>query len=163
MRNQKMPDQCLKGFRVRSYGRRTDYGNQYAGVGNLRGVAAIAADNTANSGVHFTRIVQRAHKVGADVFCHVSAADGEDKNHVVLTQMAASKPVRITSLPTIVVYASCQLGNIVRRCVCFDLGDFAEIANRMRGMARTSTDAKEKEPPGALPELKEKVGRVLDG
>jgi len=67
-------------------------GNEHTGVGDLRGVPSIPANDTANDGAHRLGIIEGANQVGANVFLGVTAADGEDEDHVGFIQPGPAKP-----------------------------------------------------------------------
>src|SRR5229473_1442380 len=142
--HQKMPDQGLKGFCMRSYGGGIDDGNENASVRNLGSVASVAADNPANRGANFPSIFEGSHEVSADVFLCVAAANGEDEEHVGLIQPGPAKPIGVTCVPALIVHSGRELRHVVRGRVGFNLGDLAEIADRMGSMPCATADTKEK-------------------
>src|SRR6266404_7402775 len=86
VRNQEMPDHRLKRFRVRSYGRRIDDRNKYAGVRDLSGVTSVSADDATNGGANLASVFESAHEVSADVFLSVAATNRKNEDHVCLIQ-----------------------------------------------------------------------------
>src|SRR5690348_17658950 len=67
MRNQQMPDERLKRFRMWRNRRRIHYGYDDAGEGYPSCIAAIASHDAADFGADLLRKFQRAYQVGADV------------------------------------------------------------------------------------------------
>src|SRR6266852_8465714 len=106
-----MPDHGLRGVRVRSYARWIDDGYEYAGVGNLLGVASVAADDPTDGGAHFLSVFESPYKVGADVLGRVTPANGKDEDHVRFIQPRSTKPIGVAGLPAVIVHPRCELGN----------------------------------------------------
>ncbi len=111
---------------MRSYAGGIDDGNEYARVGNLRGVASVAADDATDSGAYFLSVFESPHQVGANVFPRVTASDRKDEDHISFIHPAAPKPIGVARFPAVIVHPRCEFGNIVRRRVCFDLSDLAD-------------------------------------
>src|SRR5882724_8429735 len=127
-----MPDQRLKRFGVRRYSGFAYDRNQHASVRDLFGKTAIAANDSANRGPYIAGVLKSLHQVGANVVFCVATADGKNKDHVLVVQPGAPKPIGITSVPALVVHACGEFGHIIRGRVSLDLSDLAEIADCMR-------------------------------
>ncbi len=135
-----MPNHRLKGFGVGRYIRRVDYWNEYAGVCDPCSVAPITADHSTNGGPHFLSVFEGPHQVGADVLRCVASADGKNEYHVLFIQPRSAKPVGVARFPAVIVHPRCEFGNIVRRRVCFDLSDLAEVADSSISAVRSIVD-----------------------
>lgn len=158
-----MPDEGLERFGVgRDVGRIYSWDDD-AGVCNLSRISAVTADNAANRCASFLRVFERADEIGADVFLGVAAADGEDEDHVGFVEVRSTEPVGVASFPAFVVDASSEFGNVVGRRIGFDLGDLAEVADSVRGMASTATNAEKKETTGTLAQVGKEFGGLFDG
>src|ERR1700684_4143055 len=107
MGDEQVPDDGLKLLRVRGYGCGGDGGNDEAGVGYLRGIAAVATHDTPKARADLFRQDETGDQIHADVVLRISAADGEDEDAVAPAEMAASQPVGITRFPAVVVDARC--------------------------------------------------------
>ena len=136
--------------------------NEYAQIRYPRSVTSVAADNSTNRGSHLLSVFQRAHQVGAYVVFCIAAADGKNEDHIFFAQAGAAEPVRITGVPAFVVHACGEFGDIIGGGVGLDLGDFAEIADCMRGMTSSSSHTEKKEPSRALAELEKQVRRAFN-
>src|SRR6266403_385100 len=120
-----MPHHGLKGFRMRSYVGGIDDGNEYTGVGDLRGVASVAADDPTDSGAHFLSVFECPHQIGANVFPRVAASDGKNEDHVSFIHPTAAKPVSVACVPSLIIHPCGEFGDVVRWRVCFYLGDLS--------------------------------------
>jgi hypothetical protein len=161
--DEEVPDQSLEGFGVGG-----DIGGVYggdddAGVGDLGGEAAVAADYAADGGAGFLGVFESADEIGADIFYGVAAADGENEDHVGFVEMRAAKPVGVAGVPAFVVNAGGELGNIVGGSVGFDLGDFAEVADSVRCVAGAAANTQKEKTAGAFAQVGEELGGLFDG
>src|SRR5437870_12209711 len=138
-----MPNHGLKRFSMGRYSGRVDYWNEYASVRDLCGVAPVTADHSTNGGPHFLSIFEGSHQVGADVPRCVASSDGKNEYHVLFIQPRSTKPVGVARFPAVIVYPRREFGNIVRRRVCFDLSDLAEVADSMGSVPCPPADHKQ--------------------
>ena len=130
-----------------------DRGDDDRHVGDLCRVAAITADDADDAGTALLGKLEGTHKVGADVFFEVAAADGENEERVLLVEPAALEPLGEDAFPALVVGARGQLGNVVGRRVAFQPGDLAEIVDRVRCIGRAAADAQDEKPAAALADI----------
>src|SRR6266576_5155924 len=125
-----MPYDCLKRFSVRSHRIPVHHGHEYASVRHFCGVPTVSPDNAADSSSDFLGILKGFNKIATDITVRVSTAHREDEDHIVGAKAAATKPLSVGGLPTLVIYSSGQFGDIIRGRVSLDAGNFPEIVHR---------------------------------
>ena len=140
MRNQHVPHDSLEGFRVWSDCRRTECRHDDSGIGNLRGVSAVAAHNAQDAGAFVLRKLQGLNQVRADIFFFVSAAHGKHQHGVVSADAAHFQPIRKDRGPAVVVCARGEFRNVVGGGVGFNTGNLAEVVRRVAGVSSASAD-----------------------
>src|ERR1700751_461279 len=101
-----MPNDCLKRFSVRSHRFPVYHGHDHASVRNFCSVPTVPADNPTDCGANFPGIVKSPNDITADIAFHISTAYREHEDHVVCTKAAATKPLSVSGLPTLVIYSS---------------------------------------------------------
>src|SRR5260370_41071955 len=102
-----------------SYRRRIDYRDEYTSVRNLRRIAPVTADDTANSSTHLLGVLERSNQVGANAFLLVATANGDDEDHVVFIASAPPKPIGVTCFPSFIGHPRCNFAGVIVRRVCF--------------------------------------------
>src|SRR5260370_7805274 len=100
-----------------SYRRRIDYRDEYTSVRNLRRIAPVTADDTANSSTHLLGVLERSNQVGANVFLLVATANGDDEDHVVFIESAPPKPISVACFPSFIVHPPCKFAHVILRPV----------------------------------------------
>jgi hypothetical protein len=88
MRNQQVPDDCLKSFRVWGDTAGVNHGNEYAGLGDSRCIAAVAPHDSNDGRSHRFCVIERRNNIRAYISLDAAAADGKDKNGVTRMQAA---------------------------------------------------------------------------
>ena len=76
-----------------------------AGVGDLRGIPAVAAYDAKNFSTDLLRVLQRENEVRANVLFKVPAAHGKNQHGIVPAEVAYLKPRRKDGRPALVVGA----------------------------------------------------------
>ena len=92
MRDEQMPHESLKRFRVRRDVFGIDSRDDDVRVGDLRRVASVATDDAVDLRADRARIVERVHEVRADVLFEIAAADAEDENGILWPQATDAEP-----------------------------------------------------------------------
>ena len=100
-----MPDDGLELLGVGGDGFGRQRGNDEAGIGDPRGVAAIASDNAKDAGACLAGETERRYKIHADPVLRITATDGEDEDGVTGIEAAAKEPVGVAGIPAVVVDA----------------------------------------------------------
>ena len=114
MRDQAVPDDRLKCFRVRRHAQLGDRRHDHNNVADLARIAAVAADNTENLKVPRFGFLQGLDQIGANVTLQVATTNGKHEDCVSLVGAAHFEPLRKDGAPALVVRARGQLGYIVR-------------------------------------------------
>ena len=73
MRDETMPDNCLKCFRIRSDKRVTNHRYNDNDIANLRRVAMFFPHDSKDSGTNILGVANRGHQIRADVSFKISA------------------------------------------------------------------------------------------
>src|SRR5260370_42056537 len=136
-----MPDHRLKRLRVRSYGRRIDDGNKYAGVRDPSGVTSVSADDATNGGANLASVFESAHEVSTDVFLRVATTNGKNEHHVCLIQPRPAEPIGITRIPAFIIHSCGELRHVVRQRIGLDLSNLPKIADRVGSVPCPSAHA----------------------
>ncbi len=84
------------------------------------------------------------------------------QNRVARLQMTDSQPCLEHRRPSFVVHPRRQLRNVVGRRIRLNSCQFAEIVDRMRGIACTAADAQDEQAAGALANLGQKGSHPFD-
>src|SRR5512132_3925858 len=132
MRNQQMPDQRLERLRVRGHRIRIHYRDNHARLRDFRRKTTVSANDPHDLSAHGLSVFQRSDTVYADPSFRVSASHREYKYSILPFQLAATEPVAIRGLPTIVVDSGRQFRNIVGGCVTLHSCNLAEVIHGMR-------------------------------
>src|ERR1700689_4264489 len=162
MRNEQMPHESLKGFRMGSNAGGIYGGNQHTGIGHLGGVSPISADDAAHSGAHALAVLQRLHKICADIPLQISATYGKDEEHVAGFEPAATQPIFVRRIPSFVIYPGSQFGDVVGWRIGFDSRNLAKIIHGVRSVSGASAPAQEKQPAAPIPEASDQFRRSLN-
>ena len=125
-------------------------GTMHARVGDLRGVAAIAADDADDAGADGLRLVQRGHEVRADVLLDVAAADREHAapRRAPPGGWSAATRRRPMAQPSSLVRAVSS-DDVVGRRVGLDADDLPEVVDGVRGVGGAAADAQDEQPSAA--------------
>src|ERR1700728_1267316 len=153
MRDDEVPDNRLELFGVRCDGFRRKNGDDQAGIRDVCSVAAIAANDAQDSSADLTRQIEAGNQVHADVAFHIAATDREDEDGIARRETTAAQPVGVAGLPSLVVDAGRQLGDIVGGGVALDAGNLAEVVDRMAGMTRAAADTQKEDAAAAGADL----------
>ena len=121
--------------------------DENAGVGNFCCVTAVAGDNPDNFCFPLFCEIKRMHDVHAHLFLHVSATNREHHDGIPRSNMVALEPAREYAVPPVVINARGKLGDIVGRSIGLNVGDFAEVIDRVGSVGRGTANAKHEEPP----------------
>ena len=108
---------------------RIDSRDDHAYVGNLCGVAAVAAHDSENGRSGLFRILQRKHKIRAHVALKVPAANGKYQYAIFRVQTAAFEPCGENGIPPFVIRARRQLRHVIGRGIGFEAAKLAEIVD----------------------------------
>lgn len=163
MRDDEVPDHGLEFFGVGRDRIRGDGGNDEAGIGYLRGVAAVASNDAENTGAGRAGDAERSDEIEADAAFSIAAADGENKHGVAGADVAAGEPVGVAGVPAVVVDASRELGDVVGRRVGLDAGDLAEVVDGVAGVACAPADAEEEDASTAVARFHQMLHERVDG
>lgn len=132
---------------MRSDGAGIRDGHEHTNIGHCPSESAVATHHAANLGSNFFRILQGAHEICADVPLCIATANRKDEDQIRCAQLAATQPIGIHRIPTLVVGSRRELRYIVAGRVCLDIGNLPEVANRMGSMSGSASDSKKKHPP----------------
>src|SRR6185295_16131402 len=113
VRYQQVPDNSLKSFGMRSDPVRMDNRDEYAGIGQLGCIAAVAANNADDARARRFRIIERGDDIGADVPFKASTSDRKHQNGIAGAEPADLQPIGKYGGPAIVIDPGGQFGNIV--------------------------------------------------
>ncbi len=89
MRNQKMPNDPLKGFGMRRNASIMNRGDHDASVGDRCGKPAILADNPDDGRPHRFRMPQSRDQVWTYILFQIASSDGEHQESVFFPQAAS--------------------------------------------------------------------------
>ena len=84
--------------------------HNHAGISNLRGVSAVAANNACNPGAYSFGVFEGSNQIGADILLKVSAANRKHKNQIFGTQMAGAQPAFENGFPAFIIGARACVG-----------------------------------------------------
>src|SRR5580698_5152626 len=120
MAHQKVPNHSAEALGVWRHALGSHGGNDDACIGHLAGVSAVTTDDAEDLRAHFTREIERANEIHADIFFAIPTANAEDENPIARSQAGDAEPFREASLPTFVVHPCRQLAHVVGRRIRFD-------------------------------------------
>src|SRR5207237_7204937 len=100
----------------------------------------VFSDDAEDSRTPTVPLVDRAHQIDRDVFLDAATADGEDQQRIAFADPRSLQPFGKRAVPTVVVHAGGELGDVVGRCVRLESADFAEIVDGMTGVSRRAAD-----------------------
>ena len=87
-----MPHDGLKSLGVRGNVSRVDGWNNDADIGDFRGVATVAPDDSQNFRADTLCVLQSSHQIGADILFDITAADRQNQNGIALLQAVVPAP-----------------------------------------------------------------------
>ena len=155
MGNEKMPDERLKSFGVRSDMRGINRRDDHACIGFLCSESSVASHNTHDACALFLRDLHGVDEIHGDVLFFAAAADGENEDAILRIDLASPQPIRNGSVPTFVVDARGQFGNVVGWAVRFEAAELSEIADSVRGVSRAAAGSDEKQSSVLVPRFPE--------
>src|SRR5258708_23640356 len=103
MGNETVPDDSLKGLRVRRNMSRINGRDYDHMIAHFFGMSAIAADDTKNREAASLRLVEPEDDVGAYFALGVAAADRENEHAILVVRLACAQPCREDSFPSFVI------------------------------------------------------------
>lgn len=109
MRHPQMPNHSLKCFGVGRDVRRIDYGDDNRQIGDLRGIASVAAHDPKDCAASLLREFQSANQIRADISFETSAAHGQYEDGVFFVEVASLQPFGEYGVPSLVVRTSGEL------------------------------------------------------
>ena len=131
MRNQKVPDDRLKRFGVRSDPVRVHHRNEHADIGDLRCVAALPAHDADDTGSNRSRVVESRNDVRAYIPLDAASADREHQHRIARLQAAGFQPRRKHRLPPFIIDSRCEFRDIVCGRIRFHSRKLAKIVHRV--------------------------------
>src|SRR5438067_1234095 len=132
MRHEQMPDNRLPCLGVRRDERSVHGGYDHDSVSMLGRVAPVTPDDTENIASNRSSQPHRVDDVDADALLFISAANRKDEDRIARTETAAAQPGGERVVPTLVVDAGGELGDIVCGRVALDAGDLAKVVDGVR-------------------------------
>ncbi len=130
---------------------------RYASLGDLIQMHAVEG----GSGV--CRDIDRAHEIHGHVFLDVPTADGEHEQRIPSVDARALQPLREGALPSVVVDARGELGDVVGRRVRLEMADLAEVVDRVARVTRGAADTEDEETAAGIACGGEGEGKTIDG
>src|SRR5437867_12645011 len=125
MRNQKVPDDRLKSFGMRSDPVRVHHRNEHRDIGDLRRVAAIPAHDTDDTATNRSCIVESRNDVRAYIPLDAASADRVHQYRIARLRAAGFQPRRKHGLPPFIIDSGCEFRDI-------SVGAYASIPVSLR-------------------------------
>ncbi len=163
MAHQQMPQHGAQPFGMRRNAIGRERGNDDALFGDLARESAIAPHDAENMRAGFGRRFQRADDVDRYVLLAAAAAHGEDQHAVARADARTLQPGGEAGVPTFVVGAGGELGDVVGGRVGFKAAQLAKIVDRVTGVSGRAADAQDEQAPAEFANARETRGHALDG
>ena len=162
MAHEQVPDDRAEPLGVGRHARGGHRRDDDAGLGDLLGVAPVAADDAEHRSADLACELERAHEVHRHVLLAVAAADREDEQRVARAQARALEPLGEAGVPALVVDPRGELGDVVGRGVGLEAADLPEVVDGVAGVTRRAADAEDEEAAAAVAHAREALGERLD-
>src|SRR5215467_752494 len=145
-----MPDHRLESFGQGCDPARIDLRNEYNHITVLGGIPVVPADNPKHFCRARLRQVDCLYDVGTDLTLGVAAADRIDEERILLAELTRIEPCCKDGIPSLIVGAGGELGDVIDGAIGFYSAQFAKIVHSVAAIGRAATNANQEKASLAL-------------